>query len=99
MEKYTISPFDSQSTFQVIYPEGDTSLERFNQLSILSQPVRSHRVLQGDTLSGISFHYYGDPGYWDRIAETNEIMNPLDDEELYEGLVLIIPDINNIRYY
>lgn len=98
-EKYTRSPFDSESCFKIIFPEGDQCLERFEQLPVMNDKVKIHTVKDGDTIQGIAYHYYNDPGAWDRIALANDIYNPLDDKEFYIGLNLIIPDINNIIYF
>lgn len=99
VEKYPRSPFDSESAYKVTYPEGDQSIERFDQLPIVNNNMKVHMVKDGETIQGISFHYYKDPGAWDRIALANDILNPYDELEFYPGLNLIIPDLNNIIYF
>lgn len=62
VEKYPRSPFDSESAYKVTYPEGDQSIERFDQLPIVNNNIKVHMVKDGETIQGISFHYYKDPG-------------------------------------
>lgn len=56
-------------------------------------PDRSKsRIMTEDTnIWGMAAREYGDPGEWRRIAEANDIMNPLD---IPVGTVLRVPSIN-----
>lgn len=58
----------------------------------LPEPPRvgkKHTVASGETLSGISKHYYGDPGYWPTIYMQN--FTDLDPKKLKPGTMLLIP--------
>lgn len=48
-----------------------------------------HTVKAGETIQSIAFQYYGDSGYWMRIAEANNIYNPF--VELEDDTQIIIP--------
>lgn len=52
------------------------------------QKVRTYIVLEGDSLSSISFKFYGDYFAWEKIAAVNNIVNP---DLLEVGDILIIP--------
>ena len=41
VEKYPRSPFDSESAYKVTYPEGDQSIERFDQLPIVNNNIKA----------------------------------------------------------
>ena len=73
------------------YPNGDYSLERAIPSPILSDRDQIHTVMDGETLQSIAYRYYGDSGFWYQIAEANQIVNPISDEEFYIGRRLIIP--------
>jgi hypothetical protein len=49
---------------------------------------RSHRVVAGDSLASIAYAEYGDAGSWRRLAEANDIDDPL---RVRDGAVLHIP--------
>lgn len=73
------------------YPEGDYSLERpIPNKYVPSKGDLVHTVMDGETLQSIAFRYFGDSGYWASIAEVNNIVNPLSEEEFYIGRKLII---------
>lgn len=56
-----------------------------------SADVEKRRVVRrGDTLSGIAFAEYGDPGRWREIAAENAIDDP---RALVPGQVLVIPKL------
>lgn len=73
------------------YGKGDFSLEKKIPTVRYSNKDKLHTVLEGETLQHIAFKYYGDSGYWYYLAEANNILNPLNPEEFYPGLNLIIP--------
>jgi hypothetical protein len=52
--------------------------------------TKTHDVVQGETLSGIAFKHYKDPGMWRPIAVANGIDNP---RSLAPGLALTIPSL------
>lgn len=47
-----------------------------------------HVVVAGDTLAGMAYFYYGEPGFWRAIAEANDIGDPM---RLRPGTRLLIP--------
>jgi len=47
-----------------------------------------HTVRRGDTLYKLSRRYYGNPLFWERIADANDIRKPSD---MRVGRVLVIP--------
>ncbi len=51
--------------------------------------LRTHTVVQGDTLASIAFKEYQDPNKWRALAEANKIDDPM---RLKEGTVLIVPE-------
>jgi nucleoid-associated protein YgaU len=53
--------------------------------------LRSHAVLEGDSLPSIAHAAYGDPTRWRAIAEANEIDDPL---QLQRGRALTIPRLD-----
>ena len=73
------------------YSNGDYSLERPIPIPIYSDSDQIHTVMDGETLQSIAYRYYGDSGFWYQIAEANQIINPISDEEFYIGRRLIIP--------
>ena len=73
------------------YPNGDYSLERPIPIPIYSDSDQIHTVMDGETLQSIAYRYYGDSGFWYQIAEANQIVNPISNEEFYIGRRLIIP--------
>lgn len=79
------SPYDNG--YIIKYPDGDQSLER-NPFTY-SGNSKVHTVVEGETIQGIAFKYYGDSGYWGLIADANDILNPF--EDLHAGLEIAIP--------
>jgi len=56
-----------------------------------SKPARTHVVLDGETLSDISDHYYGSPNLWNKILRANRsTIN--DPDRIYPGMKLVIPE-------
>lgn len=58
--------------------------------------LRSHTVVEGDSLASIAYNEYGDPGLWRAVAETNRIDDPL---RLRPGTSLLLPDIEEASAY
>ena len=58
------------------------------------EPVRTHTVVKGDTLSHIAKHYYGKAGKWPAIYEANrdQLDNP---DRIKPGQVLKIPSLDD----
>jgi len=54
--------------------------------------LNTYTVVAGDTLSGISQHFYGDASHVGLLATVNEIANP---NLINVGQVLIIPDLSH----
>lgn len=69
---------DGDYTLECTFPEGK------------SIPQNTHTVKDGETLLNISYQYYGDSGYWWRIAIENDIVNPL---SIDPGTQLVIPQL------
>ena len=57
-----------------------------------SFPAKTYTLVQGDTLSGIAAQLWRKPEEWRRIADANQIQNPL---KLTPGQVLAIPAIED----
>jgi hypothetical protein len=53
--------------------------------------LRSHTVLEGDSLAAISYRAYGDPTRWRLIAQANDIDDPM---RLRRGSNLTIPRLD-----
>ena len=51
--------------------------------------LRTHTVVEGDTLASIAFEEYQDPNKWRALAEANKIDDPM---RVKEGTVLIVPE-------
>lgn len=73
------------------YQEGDRSLQRRPIIHREDLEDKSYIVKQDDTLTSISYKFYGEPLYWYIIADVNNIDNPF---ILTIGKSLIIPNIN-----
>lgn len=88
----TRSPYDD-SVIIVERETGEKILEAFdyNYMVTGNEPV--HTVMEGETLQSIAFFYYKDSGFWSRICDVNNIIDPLSEEEFYSGLQLIIPNL------
>lgn len=56
----------------------------------MSEPMRTHRVRYGETLSTIAARYYGDPELWETVYQANRhyVANP---NQLDPGQSLVIP--------
>jgi nucleoid-associated protein YgaU len=79
---------------EILFDEGDSMLERA-PLIISPDPTDTrHRVQQYDTLSDLSGKYYRSSKWWWVIADTNNLINPL---ELEVGSILIIPDLKRVK--
>ena len=75
--------------YVLTYVEGDSSLER-DKIEYKSDTGDAlHVFIEGQTLSMLSYRYYGESKYWYLIADCNEIENPLFIEP---GTQLIIPN-------
>lgn len=75
--------------FVLTYAEGDSSLERDRIQYQKDVGDAIHVVVEGETLTQISYRYYGEPVYWYLIADCNFIENPLFIEP---GTQLVIPN-------
>ena len=83
------SPYDSVVVLE--YSDGEYSLESTKTSITTTSDDKTYTVKEGDTLQGISNLFYGDSGLWHIIAMANDIYNPFDEQEFYQGQVLIIP--------
>lgn len=88
MATVQLNPYND--SYIIEYRDGDVSLERnvYNASKKVLE-TRSHTVLPGETIQGIAFKYYGDPGLWGQIADYNSIYDVMD--EVVEGMELLIP--------
>jgi len=80
----------------VTLPNGSVVLNREKIKYEPSSTDERHTVLQGETLTGITYKKYNTVSedcskYWWIIADVNNIQNPLDISE-YVGQEIIIPD-------
>lgn len=84
----TQSPY-SDSVVLIIRQTGEKFLDSntFNYILTGNEPV--HTVMEGETLQSIAFFYFKDSGNWYKIADVNELIDPI--EEFYVGQQLIIP--------
>lgn len=100
--KLELEDFDLYINGSVInLPDGDSMLIRDLINYDPKQPDIYHTVQDGDTITFISWLYYRNviknaERYWKFIADTNEIINPLDLSE-YVGKDLVIPNFNQIK--
>lgn len=69
----------------VVRPQYDTDGNR-----VRADKARTHTVVKGDTLSGISLKYYGDANKYDRIYAANSNIIK-DADKIFPGQVLYIP--------
>ena len=77
------------SGYILSYIEGDSSLER-NKIEYKGDVSDSlHVFVEGETLTMLSYRYYGEPIFWYLIADTNNIENPL---FIKPGTQLVIPN-------
>lgn len=83
------SPY--RDAVEIIYRDGTgSSLERQEQVYLISGNEPIHTVKQGENIQSIAFQYYSDSGLWYKIADVNDITNPFDD--VTQGMQLIIPE-------
>lgn len=73
------------------FQDGETLMERNNYVHKESDGDKLHLVIDGETLTALSFKYYGEPLYWYLIADINNIINPF---ESLVGKTILIPNIN-----
>ena len=81
------SPYHNAILLQ--FPDGDELLQPIETSFVGYTTV--HTVKPGQTLQNISYAYYGDSGYWDKIALANNILNPF--TEVVAGMKLLIPNL------
>jgi hypothetical protein len=55
-------------------------------------PVRTHTIVEGDTLASVSYREYGTPTKWRILAEANGIDDPM---RLRPGTELMVPDMTD----
>lgn len=81
--------------FIIEFEDGDQLLQR-NQVAYVPSVTKdkTHVVVEGDTLYGLAYKYYGVDFWWHVIADVNQLYNPL---ELTLGTQLIIPDLDVIK--
>jgi hypothetical protein len=88
------NPYSIGSIFS--FDEGDFLLDR--EPINVQKSVRDqfHLVIEGETLSNIAgkVEYYNNSKYWWVIADVNQLYWSF---ELTPGMVLLIPDINQVK--
>ncbi|MCU1346050.1 MAG: peptidase [Acidimicrobiia bacterium] len=94
--KYTL--FDSQglpvrAVCTLSLQEAKRSTAKQNPTSGALMPVRTHRVIAGDTLAGIAYAEYGRPTVWRAIAVANRIDDPM---RLRPGATLMLPSPDDV---
>jgi hypothetical protein len=65
-----------------------------NPTSGALEPMRTHDVVDGDSLPSIAYREYGDPTMWRVVAEANEIDDPV---RLRPGQRLLIPSPTEVK--
>lgn len=83
------SPYDNVVVLE--YRDGDYSLETVKTEVATTSDDRTYTVKDGDTLQAIADVFYGDSGLWHIIAMANNISNPFDEDQFYQGQIIIIP--------
>lgn len=83
------SPYDNSVVLE--YQDGEYSLESVKTTVATTADDNLYTVKEDDTLQGIADVFYGDSGLWHIIAMANDISNPFDENEFYQGQVLTIP--------
>ncbi|GAA4587382.1 LysM peptidoglycan-binding domain-containing protein [Planotetraspora phitsanulokensis] len=89
--KYTLftpggMPVRALCTIAVEEVFGTTKRQNPTSGSLAARDV--HVVVAGDTLAGMAYAYYGEPGFWREIAKANRIGDPM---RLRPGARLLIP--------
>ncbi|MHA7961161.1 CIS tube protein [Streptomyces sp. L500] len=64
------------------------TVPRQNPTSGGDGPVDTHLVVAGDSLAGLAWQAYGDPGRWREIARANDVDDPA---RVPVGTVLVLP--------
>jgi LysM repeat protein len=88
------TPIRATAALSLMQADADLSTGRGSDPGPQNPTTRSdvrlhiHHVHDGDSLQSIAFKHFGDPTAWRRIAEVNDIDDPL---RLYRGQVLSIP--------
>jgi Contractile injection system tube protein/LysM domain len=67
--------------------------ERQNPTSGSLAPLRTHVVVEGDSLQWIAYQEYGDPAQWRAVAEANGIDDPM---RLRPGDRLLVPPPSDV---
>lgn len=83
------SPYDSAVIIE--YPDDSISLESTKETVVTTDEDLNYTVKEDDTLQGIASVFYKDSGLWHIIALANDIQNPFDETEFYQGQILKIP--------
>jgi hypothetical protein len=86
-----------RATLTVTFREYKTLEQQLTELNLKSSDQSKSVVTQrGDTLSGLAFREYRDPGAWRAIADANRSVLP-DPRRLEPGTVLLIPPLERGR--
>jgi nucleoid-associated protein YgaU len=75
-------------TMEEVVPDS----QRQNPTSGALKNVRSHLLVEGDSLASVAFEEYGNGGWWRPLAEANNIDDPL---KVLPGTRLLVPDIDD----
>ena len=82
------TPLRARAAVSFSQPEEDAAWPPQNPTSHTPLPHRVHRVQRGETLDRVAAAYYSDPTDWRRIADANDISDPI---RLAAGSLLIVP--------
>lgn len=86
MSKY--SPYSNSTVIN--YDNGEQTIESNLDLPLVDLGSKVHVVREGETLASISYQYFGDSGFWGRIAQYNKILNPF--TEVVPNKQILIPN-------
>jgi Contractile injection system tube protein/LysM domain len=95
--KYTLfreTGIPIRATCSLTLEELPSDEEGQNPTSGALEPMRTHAVVDGDSLPSIAYREYGDPTLWRAVAEANGIDDPM---RLWPGERLLIPSPTEVK--
>lgn len=82
--------YSIKTNIQIQQPKTIVTIDKSSQNDEKIKPPKFHVVRRGETLSGISYKYYGSAGKWQKIHQANSKILE-DANKLIPGTRLIIP--------